>query len=173
MKPVTVYNMNTITIAFSSTKNKFMLFGKLIEAVEKRPFSHALVIHKDPITGIDMVFQSSHGMVHHCTLQRFLTTNHLVKSYDLTLNTSEYNVFYSSMLNCLGTRYGWLELVGIALNKLIHIRSPFRDGLQTMICSELAARVCQIKGIQIDKDLDSVTPSDLEAILRRIYGENK
>jgi len=158
-----------IIIGFSSAKSKYALFGKAIELVEKRPFSHALVIYQDPITGIDMVFQAAHGIVHSCSFSKFCEYNNIIKLYKLEFTQQEYDEFYKMMLTLLGTKYGWCQIIGIFIKKLIHIESPFHNGLQSIICSELAARICKIKNIPITIDLDSITPSDLDKILSEIY----
>lgn len=160
-----------ITIAFSSTKNRFALFGRIIEAVEKRPFSHALVIYKDPILNADMVFQASHGLVNQCTLEHFLKKNDIQVSYNLTPTKEQFEIFYAFMIQMLGVKYGWLEILGIGLKKLLHLESPFKDGLVTVICSELCAQVCTILGLDMQEPIDSITPSDLNGLLKSYYNK--
>ena len=160
-----------ITIAFSSAKNRLALFGRLIEAVEKRPFSHALVIYKDPILNIDMVFQASHGLVNQCTLDQFLKKNDIQISYTLVATKDQFETFYSFMIQMLGVKYGWLEILGIGFKKLLHLESPFKDGLVTVICSELCAQVCTILGLNMPESIDTITPSNLNEILKSYYNK--
>lgn len=158
-----------ITIAFSSAKNRFALFGRLIETVESRPFSHALVIYKDPILGVDMVFQASRGLVNQCSLEHFLKKNDIQVSYTLPTTKKQFEIFYSFMIQMLGVKYGWLEILGIGLKKLLHLESPFKDGLVTVICSELCAQVCKILDVNMPEHVDSITPSDLNELLKGYY----
>lgn len=163
--------MEMITVAFSSTKSKFMLFGKLIEAIEKRPFSHSLVIYKDSLTGMEMVFQASHGRVNCCSLDRFLQDNVIKVKYNILISDELHLKFSKFKNSMLGAKYSWAEIFFIAIKKLIHLESPFKDGLDTVICSELAAYVCQMLGIEMPKNLDSITPSELNSILSSYYAK--
>lgn len=163
--------MKTITIGFSRAKSDWLIGSKIIQLVEKRPYSHCIIIYKDPILNKDMVFQASHGMVNHISYFNFSDINLTIKTYELEFNDNEFNTFYEFMFNKLGIPYGRLELIGIGIKKLFHLESPFHDGLQTEICSELAARVCKLKGIEIPINLDEITPSDLDTILGGLYGK--
>ena len=45
-------------------------------------------------------------------------------------------------------------------------RNPFRDGTETMVCSETLARVCDgILGMKIPIDLDTIGVKDIQKVL--------
>jgi hypothetical protein len=161
-----------ITIGFSAPKNKYKIFANAIQLVEKRPFSHVFTLYQDPTTGMDMIFQASHGMVNHISYEMFCKDNYVIKTYELLFTDKQFAGFYEFMLKNLGVPYGILEIVGIFFKKITHLQSPFHDGTETFICSELAARVCEMNGTTIPGDLDEITPSDLDKILGDInYGK--
>lgn len=154
-----------ITIGFSRAKSKFALYGKAIQAIEKRPYSHAYTRYTDPRSGLEMVFQAAHGSVNLCNYDLFLEHSIVEKEYKLECTEDQFNDLWCFMMKMQGIKYGWLQAVGMFLNKLIHIENPFKDDLSTEVCSELAARVCSILKIPIPNDFDDITPSNLDTIL--------
>ena len=155
-----------ITIGFSTAKNDLMLFARGIEAIEKRPYSHVFIRYDDPITGIEMVFQASHGMVNHMSYALFLTGNKVIKGYNINYNRVEFNTFYTFTLSRLGAPYGWKSILGIFLSKILRISNPFPNAKLTDICSQLGAQVCALKGMQMPQDMSSVTPSNLDTLIQ-------
>ena len=154
-----------IIIGFSKAKSSFALFSRAIELVERTPYSHAYVRFVDPRSNVETVFQASHGMVNLYNYDRFLEKNLVIKEYGLPCTEDQFNGLWLFIVRMLGTRYGWLQLMGIALNKLIHVQNPFKDQLATQICSELAARVCAMLGVKMTEDFDSTDPRKLDQIL--------
>lgn len=162
--------MKIIKIGFSSPKNDLMLFGRAIEAIEKRPFSHVYIVYRDPIIGTEMVFQASHGIVHNCTYNKLKEHNNIIKTYELQFTELEFYEFYEFMILNLGISYAWMQIIGIFIAKLLRCKNPFNDSNTTEFCSQLAARVCKIKNIPLPETPNQITPSDLNEILQRIYG---
>ena len=153
-----------ITIGFSSAKSDWMLFARAIEAVEKRPFSHVYVKYSEE--GQDsVVFHATGAGVHKNYYSDFLKHNTVIKEYHLDFNELESEEFYDLMEELLNRSYSWLDIVGIFWRKMTHLKNPFKDGLTTVICSELGAKVCKIKKIAIPEPLDDITPSDLDKVL--------
>lgn len=165
--------MKTITIGFSSAKSNLMLFARAIEAVEKRPFSHVYVKYNDPFTGIDMIFQASHGMVNHCTFVAFESGNVVIKTYDFQFDDIEFHSFYVFMLCSLGIPYGWKDVLGIFFAKLIRGKYPFPEDKRTAICSKIGALVCKMKNVPLPNNIDSISPSDLDRILGDYNGKTQ
>lgn len=146
-----------------------MIFGRAIEAIEKRPFSHAFVIYKDPILGTEMVFQASHGIVHNCEYIKLKEHNNVIHTYSLDFTESEFYEFYTFMISKLGIPYAWKQIVGIFICKILSCRNFFEDSLATEFCSQLAAQVCRIKNLPIPDKTNTITPSDLNEILQGYY----
>lgn len=161
--------MKTIQIGFSSPKNDLMIFGRVIEAVEKRPFSHAFIIYRDPILGTEMVFQAAHGIVHNCEYIKLKEHNNVVLTYTMDFTDVEFYKFYEFMISMLGVPYAWKQIVGIFICKILGCRNFFENTLSSMFCSQLAAKVCEIKNIPLPDKVNTITPSDLNEILKGYY----
>jgi len=163
--------MKIIKIGFSSPKNDLMIFGRAIEVIEKRPFSHAFVIYKDPILGTEMVFQASHGIVHNCEYVKLKENNTVICEYSMDFTEAEFYEFYTLMISMLGVPYAWKQILGIFISKIFGCKNIFEDSLSTEFCSQLAAKVCKIKNIPIPDKTNTITPSDLNEILKSYYAK--
>jgi len=161
-----------LSIGFSSPKNDLKLFGRAIEVVEKRPFSHAFAIYKDPLLDIDMVFQASHGIVHSCTYEKHKEDNNIVRVYNLECSPAQFKAFYTLMLGSLGKPYAWYQIAGVFLGKIFRCKNPFKNDLDSDFCSQLMVYVCLILNIDIKNAPNTVTPSDLDSILSAHQGNN-
>ncbi len=155
-----------ITIGFSHASSAWMIGSKIIEDVEKRPFSHVYVKVTD-LDGIPMVYQASHGMVNCVTYQGFKTANTVVKEYTLQCTPKQYQDTIIFLKENLGVPYSQSQIVMIGIKKVFHVEMNLHNGINEEICSELGARVCQILGINVGNDLDFTTPSDLDKILTK------
>lgn len=157
-----------VTIGFSSAKSNWMLFARAIEAVEKRPYSHVFIKYLDEGHNRELVFHATGAGVHKNYYSDFLEHNTVIKEYHLDFDSTEMEEFYDLMEEMLNRKYSWLDILGIFWRKITHLKNPFSDGLATVICSELGARVCKIKKIPVPEPLDDTTPSDLDKILANI-----
>ena len=115
-----------------------------------------------------MISQASHGMVHECCLEEFLKANIIAEQYEITCSDEQFLEFLIFNKKHLGAKYSRLQIVGLALVKLFHIKQWFKNGDEEFICSEWSARVCQILNEPMPSDLDSFTPSDLREQLRKL-----
>jgi hypothetical protein len=158
--------MALIKVAFSRAISEYAFLSKGIQLAEKRPFSHAFIMFYDPISKQTLIFQASHGMVHLISLDKFLESNILVKSYDLIVSEEEYQNVWKFIVKRLGTPYSKWSLFVLILMKAIGFKKFIKlDGDKAFICSELAAEFCKLKSIQIPENIDVVTPSDLDLML--------
>jgi hypothetical protein len=157
-----------ITIGFSSAKNSLMLFARGIEFIEKRPYSHVFIKYHDCVHQKDLIFQASHGKVNLTVYNDFIKHNDVIKTYDLDFDEFESAEFFKLISIMIHRKYSWLDILGILWRKITKLKNPFKDGMDTVICSELGAMVCKIKKIPIPDHIDDVTPSDLDKILANI-----
>lgn len=154
-----------ITIGFSTAKSPWAIGSKIIESVEKRDYSHVYIRAFDLQTGLDMVYQASHGCVNSCTYDNFNLDHIPVKEYSLTCSATQYIDMITFLKKNLGIPYSRSQIVLIGIKKLLRIELNIRNNSNAEICSELGARVCRIYGIDVGNDLDFTTPSDLDSIL--------
>lgn len=166
-----------IAVIFSRSQKPFAIGGWLIAEGEKRPYSHSAILYKCPISDEMMVFQASLGMVNCFNYEIFKEHNKVVKKYKLDCSFDKFVEFYKFKQKRLGLAYSKTQLIWIAFNKLLQLKSwPSRlyslvtNGEKSFICSEIAALTCMLINLQIsevlkDKELDFITPSDLDKIL--------
>jgi hypothetical protein len=152
-------------VLFSRSKSHFALFSKAIMLLEKRKFSHAAVELAEPVTRAPLIFQASHSLVNFFYKPTFLQHNEVAEAWLIETAPIEYLSIWSYAVHKMGSDYGWLEIASIFASKLFRIKSWFKDGDKTNICSELAARVLRRAGLPMPESLDSLTPSDLQKLL--------
>ena len=73
----------------------------------------------------------------------------------------------ATLMPYAGVRYGVLQIVGIALARILKLkRNPLGDGNRTLVCSELAALVLEkVYHVDIPTDLDVIGPRELQEFL--------
>lgn len=153
--------MKKIIIGFSRAKSLWAIGSTIIQVSEKRNFSHAFIKYEDPITGLIMISQASHGMVHDCYIEEFLKANIIVEEYEIDCTDQQWLDFYIFNRKHQGVKYSKTQLIALAAVKLFHIKLWFNNGDAEFICSEWAGRVCSILNEPMPDNLDAMTPSNL------------
>lgn len=157
-----------ITIGFSRARSKLALGSKVIQLVDKRDYSHCYIKYNHPVTGLTIITQAAHGFLNQFSLGIFLLDNVIVKEYEFNVTKDQYIAMLSYIHLNLGRKYGYFELVKIAIKKLFKIQVDRGDGDKTYICSEFAARICEILNILPTESRDYLEPSDLDTLLTNI-----
>jgi len=158
--------MRNIIIGFA-TPTKFKVGAALIRWWINKPYSHVFVKYQDD-QGRAMVFQASHGIVHLCSQERFLSDNTIIKTYNTNISEVEYQQFRDFYYDKLGESYAYLDIAIIMmydiLTKAINIKSvPDAPGY---VCSSLiASMLYNIKGISCNKPLHLIRPDDIDMLL--------
>lgn len=138
-------------IATSSPK-KFKIGSALIKWYQGgTKYSHVLIINHD-----DMVFQASHGWVHCLHLDNFLKENVIIDLFTV----SDDQVDYEFAKKQVGKKYGFLQLIRIALKYLFGLRL-IDNGNKRFICSEYVGKVLKLSWVN-----DYTTPEELVKHLR-------
>jgi hypothetical protein len=155
-----------IIIGFSRSKSPFKLGSKVIQLVEKRPYSHAYIRFAHPTTGSHMIAQASHGYVNIVNNRYFIEENIVTKEY--IINCKDI-LFQETILKYitehLGQKYGYMQLLLIGIKKLFKFEIKTYNIAKYQICSEFGANICKLLNVSIPENLDYITPSDLEQIL--------
>lgn len=170
--------MINIWCGFSRNKGNLALFSKLISSVEARQYSHAYIRYVCPISGEVMIFQASKGIVNCMNYEIFLEHNEVVKEYKIQCEYLQFQKFYKFKCQNLGKKYSFTQILWFGLKKLFQIKlwpksiyNLIKNGDSEYICSEIAAVVCILTGININLiQLDQVSPSDLDTLLENHYG---
>lgn len=154
--------MKTMTIAFSKPKSKWAIGSILIRAIEKSPFSHAIVRWHSASLDRDMVYQASHGMAHFMEGSRFDAETEIMTAYQIELTDEEFTATVQKCVDLAGVKYGLFQLWGMGLERLTGIRNPWRDGEQTFVCSELVGDLLSLSEGTVPLDLELAGPKQLE-----------
>jgi hypothetical protein len=158
--------MKKIVIGFSKAKSAWAIGSEIIAASEKRKYSHVYIMVRDTETMIPMVYQASNGYVNCRPLVAFLSSHDVVAQYLLELDDAVYVQIMRFLKSNLGVPYSYAQILAIAIKKILHIQLNVRNQSAAYICSELGALVCQLSGISFGKNIDFITPSDLERVLK-------
>jgi hypothetical protein len=154
-----------IIIGFSRSKSPWKLGSKAIQLSEKRNFGHAYIRIKCPITDKPLIAQASHGSVNMMALPIFLQNNIIVKEYEIECDVDGFKNLMGFVCDNLGAPYSQMQIIAIAIKKILHFEINTYNKDKYFICSEFAARACSILGIQVPTNLDYFTPSDLDTLL--------
>lgn len=162
-----------IIVGFSRAKDSFKFGSTIIRLVEKQPFSHAYIRYECPITQVMLVAQASHGLVNQCNFDIFLLDNVIVEEYEIECNQSQFIDMLKFIHLNLGKPYSTTQIILIGIKKLFHIEIDIKNQDTKYICSEWAYRICEMFGILYVGNLDYMTPSDLNKLVKDKYGKTK
>jgi hypothetical protein len=155
-----------IVIGFSRSRSFWKLGSKAIQISEKRNFGHAYIKIHCPITDKPLIAQASHGSVNMMALPIFLQNNIVVKEYEIDCTSEEFKDLMGFVCDNLGVPYSQMQIIEIAIKKVLHLEIKSYNKDKYFICSEFAARACQIIKIEMpNTNLDYFTPSNLEVVL--------
>ena len=157
-----------IYIGFSKPKHGFTPFASVIQWVEARPYDHCYIRFQEP-SGEWMIFQASKEMVNLYNPDLWKAENQSLKEYELEITPDQSTNLWKFITKNLGLPYSLLEDFGILLMKIFHTKSNWfnRDG-SAAFCSQLCTQVCQLLGLQIPVDSNTVDPTALDSILSQL-----
>jgi len=159
--------MHKIIIGFSNPRSSFVPFSWAIKVFQGWwGASHAYIAYESPL-GVPMVYQASGRKNNFMALGRFYGENSVAYEFPLVLSSHEYRVMLRKFEENAGAPYGRLQILGIALKPLLG-RNIFRDADQSFICTEVAAKVLQLRGqVELYGELEDLTPKQLFDISSR------
>lgn len=155
--------MRNLRIGFSKPK-KWAIGSQIIQWCDRAQFSHAFLRWYSPTVNRVLVYQASHGMVHFISGYNFDKDATTVVEYEVELSDSDFDTVVKKCIDLAGTKYGTLELLGMGFERITGIKSPFRDGDKTFVCSELVGTVLKLV-CNIDLDLELAGPGELEKLI--------
>jgi hypothetical protein len=160
--------MNNLIIGFSRSKSPWKIGSQIIQIGEKRNFSHAYIRYKCILTGVDIIAQAGHGYVNEMNFEIFKEHNIVVEEYELICNENQYIDVIKFIRTNLGVDYSTMQIMFLAIKKLLRFEIKVYNKDKQFICSEFAARICEITGIRVPTHLDYFTPSDLNTLIKDI-----
>lgn len=157
--------MTKLTFGFSKSKSFWKIGSQIIREIEKRDYSHAYIRYYSDEKQCEMVAQASHGYVHEISYENFKIDNIVVKEYCLEVTPSQFKLVMSFIGEKLGSIYSKMQILLIAVKKILLFEIKQYNKDKYFICSEFAAMVCIILEIKVPQNLDYCTPSDLDTLL--------
>lgn len=160
--------MKTLTIGFSKSKKKFAIGSVVIRWYLKTKYSHTYFKFNSNKYNLDLIYEAVGSGV------RFIGTklwkNHAIQvcSYDVSISEEGFTKVMQIFIDNAGADYGYKQNLGIIIADIFDLKTnPFPSKTN---CSELVARVLVKEGYEFDKDLNLVTPKDIElSILKKQY----
>lgn len=128
-----------------SNRLKPTIFSRVTKWHQKSNSSHAFISFYSGKYKRQMVYEASQGQVRFITMDNWLKTNGIYKEYTLICDEEKYNSIITKCIDLAGTIYGFLTILGIALN----IQKLKEDGARTFICTELVVYILKQIGIYL------------------------
>jgi hypothetical protein len=113
------------------------------------------------IYGQSVVFQAAQTSVQMITLERFLANYYIVNSIELELPEPSFRRVILFLVKNLGNYYSFFGLLGMGIKAITHGRNPFKDGYQTMFCSEYMTAALQQAGLLENLEPEQVGPKEV------------
>lgn len=163
--------MKMVIIGFSKPK-KFKLHAALIMLLDKANFDHAYLRFRSENLERDIIYQAIGKGVEFRGKTLFEHTTDIVEEYKLNVEDEKYKKLMQFCIDNAGIPYGFLQILGACIVKFFakigkQIKNPFDNGLNSEFCSEIAARCLNlIEGEEIIKDVESISPKDLQTLLK-------
>lgn len=153
--------MNSVVFGFSRARDWWRIGSTIIMLTEKRAYSHCYVRFGSKI------FQASHGKVNLIDYDQFVQANIIAEEWEFDCESELYLKVLRHCNQSLGTPYGYVQLLCIAVKKLFHFALPVNNKESQEICSEFAARCAQMLGVEGPTNLDYCTPSDFQRLIEQ------
>jgi len=163
-----------IRIGFSRPRSKWALISWAIRLIERTPYSHVYVEWEILDYRVHTVYQASGSKVNFMNHNIFREHHETLYLFDFEISEKKKHELVKWALMNVGTRYGMMQIVGIAYVKFMHmfgkrVRNPFGFGRTSQVCSELAGIVLKdFLGHEIQTDLDVVGPRGIFDFIRKI-----
>lgn len=145
-------------IGFSAPKS-FKIGAKLIQLwMGGTPYSHAYIKLYSSYTGLNLVYQASHGHVNCIEYINFCESNKVIAEFELDVEAENIRSTVIRLQQLLQKPYGVIGLAKLVFCKLLGMRK-IGDGESTFHCSELVARIePKILELSTQKDPDLIEP---------------
>lgn len=156
--------MKTLQVGFSKPKNKCLPIGSwLIRLYQRSAYSHVYLKFYGKSINRWLVYEAVGNGVRFIGSTMWEKHAEEVDSFTLDVEDELYTKIMQYCVDHAGIEYGFMQNIGIAIARLFKMNNnPFRKGKN---CSEAIGEVLELKGYQIDKPLDLMTPKDVYNVL--------
>ena len=155
--------MKTITIGFSKSKKKFAIGSWLLRAYMKTPYSHTYLGFRSATIDRNIKYESVGSGVRFIGEKRWQSHAREIKAYTIQISEASYIEMLQFCVDNASDSYGFWQNAGVLIADVLKLKTnPFNTGVN---CSELIGKILVRNGYKIDKDLNNLTPKDIDIIL--------
>lgn len=156
--------MEQIVIGFSKSKKHFAIGSWLIRLFMGTPYSHVYLKFYSKSLDRTLVYEAVGSGV------RFVGSK-IWEEHAIEVKSCTVNISKESQIKLLqwcvdnaGVDYGYWQNLGVVISRILSLKkNPFTHGLN---CSETLADLLDKEGYKISKDVNLITPLDIDIILR-------
>lgn len=159
--------MKSVVIGFSKSKKKFAIGGFLIRAYMKTPYSHTYLGFYSASIDRNLKYESVGSGVRFIGEKKWQSHAEEVKAYTIQISEENYIRMLQFCVDNASVSYGFWQNIGVVVGSLFKMKkNPFNSGVN---CSELIGRILVKEGYVINKDLNLLTPKDIDLILGQSF----
>lgn len=156
--------MKTIDIGFSKSKKKLAIGSWLIRWYMRTEYSHTYLGFYSSSLDRDLKYEAVGSGVRFVGKIEWETHAQEVCKYSIDVSDKEFVEVLQYCIDNAGADYGFMQNIGIVLANILKLeKNIWRRGEN---CSELVGRLLELKGYSFSKDLNLLTPADIEKALR-------
>lgn len=159
--------MKTVAIGFSKPK-KFMILSWLIRKLQRTEYSHVYIKFTSDKYKRNLIYQASGLQVNFVGEQVFKDHCEIVKECTLQIQDETYTKMMTFAIDKAGYPYSIKQLFNIVIYMVTGKTNILGSGRKAYVCSELAGEMLKtILNVAINKDLDIITPKDIDKALEQ------
>lgn len=155
----------------ASTPHRQGFYSRAIKWYSKKNYNHIYVRYYDSFTQDNLVAESSNGEHHKMTYENWIIENKTIIEYEITVSIDIMILMVRHINKLLQTPYGYINAIGVPIydyyekTKTLWVRKmleklykKFRDGENSVICSESASFLLMLVGIEFNRPYDFIRP---------------
>jgi hypothetical protein len=157
--------MKTVTIGFSRPKNKLFPIGSWLIRMYQgwTPYSHVYLEFYSESINRPLIYEAVGTGTRFVGQKYWQKHAEEVKSYTIEVKKCNYDQLIQYCVDNEGNSYGHLQNIGLFISNALGLKKNiFKSGYN---CSEEIGKILILEGYKIDKDLNLLTPRDIELIL--------
>jgi hypothetical protein len=169
--------MDRFIIGFSTNLHATAVMAAVIRSVEGTKYSHTYLKFWSETLQRYLIYHAAGNKVSFTNEKRFAEHSTIIEEYEIKINATDKAALLQFCVDIVDTPYGRMQLIGMGIARIAaklgwHIKTPFKDGPKTQVCSELVGRALALLGVQIDaRRLEIDGPKFINEIVRKLHAE--
>ena len=156
--------MKTITFGFSKSKKRFAIGSVLIRWYMCAPYSHVYMKFRSDSLERTLIYEAVGAGVRFIGAERWAEHAEEVDSVTIQISDENYVKLMQWCVDNSGIDYGFGQNFGIILANICKLKTnPLKNGKN---CSEAIGEILELEGYSFDKELNLLTPKDINIALK-------